>query len=474
MDNISNNNINKISFENLKFRIQKRIGYIFFGFILFMIFLNLFNTIFLVGEINKYAIIYQVVLFIEAIIYLWTTRKGHSRIKRIIQILFIILNGLLTLYSDIDQIYFALSFLVFGALIILQYDLFEHRYINYIIFIIIILVSAVFISQYYFVEEQSSGTVAPLITDPGKLSVYNIIGIITRLMFISLFLVLFPSIYIDQAKFFTDINDLIIKEKESLVLFANIGMMLNSTVHNFNNKIVTFLSSEYIITTTINKYKDILDQKDYQKIMTTCEMVKHSSDEMAATIKDLRNLIKDKTNSNLQTFEVNKITEDIVNQFKISYEKNNVIFNFTKKEPAIFVKGSSINFVQVIENIIKNAIESTKNPVIELESGIYPNPYIFIKDNGNGIPFCFNCKKIDCLNCKEFQIGKTTKVDGSGTGMVYVQNQLKNMGFKLKIESKEDEGTKVSIIFPQTITQRLEKMEDIYLDKDKKQIFGQT
>ncbi|MEJ5274141.1 MAG: hypothetical protein WH035_08425 [Spirochaetota bacterium] len=50
-------------------------------------------------------------------------------------------------------------------------------------------------------------------------------------------------------------------------------------------------------------------------------MIKRTSDDMALMIQDMRNLVKDKTNNQLQTYELNKITEDILKQFLLAYEK---------------------------------------------------------------------------------------------------------------------------------------------------------
>lgn len=460
-----NGEVKIYSAENVKYRIQKRIGYIFSIFLIILIIINLFNELVIFGKPQSgLAIFYKIFMLIEAILFYWSTKKGKVKLKRFFQFFFILANGILTLFSDINNVYFGISFLIFGSLLMLQYDLFEHRYINYIIFGLLLFVCAVFIYNFYFQLEPNSGGYTSLIEDSGKLHIYKIINIIMRVIFIALFLILFPSIYIDQANFYKNLNDLVIKEKESLASFANIGMMLNNTVHNFNNKIVTFLSSEYIITSTLQKYQKVIDPKDYEKMINTCQMVKHSSDEMTLMIKDIKNLIKEKTNQQLQTYEINKIVEDIIKQFKIGYEKRQITFDFEKESEVIFVKGNSIQFIQILENLIKNSIDAAENPQIIIKTGDGPSPYITIKDNGHGIPFCFKCKSKNCLNCKEFQIGKTTKEEGSGTGMVYVQNTLKQMNANLSIESSPD-GTSVTIKLPDSATQQLERIEQIYLDK---------
>lgn len=89
-------------------------------------------------------------------------------------------------------------------------------------------------------------------------------------------------------------------------------MLLNSTIHNFNNKIATFLTSEYIITTILKKYEESMNKNDLAKLLNTCDMIKKASDDMTIMIKDMRNLVKDKTNNQLITYELNVITENIV------------------------------------------------------------------------------------------------------------------------------------------------------------------
>ncbi|HPC39152.1 MAG TPA: hypothetical protein PLF21_07550, partial [Exilispira sp.] len=178
-DGNSAKNKSKYLGENIKFRIQKRIGFIFFSFIVLLLIMNIFNEIFTLGYLlSGTGLFYKFLLLLEAIIFFWTTKDGHLKTKRIVQIVFILLNGVMTLYSDINQIYFGLSFLIFGSLLILQYDLFEHRYINYIILIALLLVCTVFIINFYFQEEPSTGGIASEIEDPAKLYVYKITSII--------------------------------------------------------------------------------------------------------------------------------------------------------------------------------------------------------------------------------------------------------------------------------------------------------
>lgn len=245
MQNIDNEVEKKcFSSENLKYNTQKRIGYIFAGFTLWLFIVNIFNAlvIFKPEDIVADLLIYSFLL-VQSIIFFWTTSKKHVTTKRFIQFLIIMMDGFLTLFTNADQFYYAICLLIFGCLIFLQYDFFLQRKFNTIIIVIILIISSIFIYNRVFgpaMVPYSSITIA----DKRLANIYKISKAVNDIIFVTLFLILFPSIYIDQVKFYQSINDLVIKEKESMATFAKIGMMLNNTVHNFNNKIVTYLSCE--------------------------------------------------------------------------------------------------------------------------------------------------------------------------------------------------------------------------------------
>jgi signal transduction histidine kinase len=296
-------------------------------------------------------------------------------------------------------------------------------------------------------------------------NIYKITKAVNDIIFVTLFLILFPSIYIDQVKFYQSLNDLVIKEKESMATFAKIGMMLNNTVHNFNNKIVTYLSCEYIISTTLKKYKDTIEPEDYEKLTIACEMLSKTSSDMISMISDMRDVIKSKSNKELQNFEVNNAIEQVIKEYKLSYNAKKLDISFEKSKNPLIISDSAIKFIQVLENIIKNGIESSLNPQIKIKVTQQGNSaVIIVSDNGHGIPFCKKCNKQNCLVCTNFEIGKTTKKEGSGTGMVYVQSALKEMNADLKIESSSD-GTDVKIVFNKLATKALDDIDTLIHDE---------
>lgn len=466
MQNIDNEVEKKcFSSENLKYNTQKRIGYIFAGFTLWLFIVNIFNAlvIFKPEDIVADLLIYSFLL-VQSIIFFWTTSKKHVTTKRFIQFLIIMMDGFLTLFTSADQFYYAICLLIFGCLIFLQYDFFLQRKFNTIIIVIILIISSIFIYNRIFgpaMVPYSSTTIA----DKRLANIYKISKAVNDIIFVTLFLILFPSIYIDQVKFYQSINDLVIKEKESMATFAKIGMMLNNTVHNFNNKIVTYLSCEYIISTTLKKYKDVIEPEDYEKLTMTCEMISRTSSDMISMISDMRDVIKSKSNKELQNFEVNNAIEQVIKEYELSYNSKKLDISLEKSKTPLIISDSSIKFIQVLENIIKNGIESSQNPVIKIKVIQQDNSaVIVVSDNGHGIPFCQKCNKRDCLVCTNFEIGKTTKKEGSGTGMIYVQSTLKEMNADLKIDSSPH-GTDVTIILKKLATKELDNIDNLIHDE---------
>lgn len=455
------------SIENLKYRVQRRIGIIFGIFLLYLTFRNYFvSFVFYKNSLFSFENFVYSFQLIQAIIFFWTIRPKIPRLKRTLQIFIILIDGFLTLIMSPTQIFMGLSLLIFGCLLLLQYDFFESKKINYVIIIILLLVTAIASFNSFSPNTLAENpNVYSKIQDPHHIFVYKIWLTIDRVVFVALFLILFPSIYIDQVGFFKSLNLLVVKEKESLATFANIAMLLNSTIHNFNNKIVTLLSSEYIISTTLKKYDESMDKNDLTKLLNACEMIKKVSDDMTIMIKNMRNLVKDKTNNQLQTYELNTITEDIVKQFQVAYEKSNVEISLIKSKEPIYIKGNQIHFIQIIENLIKNSIEASIEPKIKIILSKSNDAIVKIIDNGHGIPFCFNCKKNKCVTCEQFQIGKTTKPDGSGTGMVYVQSTLKDMNSYFQITSKPDEGTQIEIHLKNLASAEIDEISQLYLGK---------
>ncbi len=118
-----------------------------------------------------------------------------------------------------------------------------------------------------------------------------------------------------------------------------------------------------------------------------------------------------------------------------------LLFSYPEPIPKIFVDKNKI--LQVFVNLINNAIEASNNnnkieiAVVKAKTNIV----IEIKDYGVGI------KEEDKI--KIFKDFYTNKPTGTGLGLSVCKMLLAEIGADLNFESKEGEGSKFFITFPQ-------------------------
>ena len=112
-------------------------------------------------------------------------------------------------------------------------------------------------------------------------------------------------------------------------------------------------------------------------------------------------------------------------------------------------------YLSIFENLLSNSIELKKVSEVairveETAGGIE----VSVENDGQPIQNCMNCRfEHRCIEqvCKTFELGKTTKPAGSGTGMVSVLENIRLLGLGIEIASS-NEKTKFRIMIPKEIT----------------------
>ena len=110
----------------------------------------------------------------------------------------------------------------------------------------------------------------------------------------------------------------------------------------------------------------------------------------------------------------------------------------------LYTQGFEKDILRVINNILKNAIQSIdKNTVGKINIKInQDNKFITIAitDNGKGIP--------EEMKSKIFHPYFTTKTSGTGLGLAIVKNIMNEIGGKVSFEDAENGGTRFLLLFP--------------------------
>jgi PAS domain S-box-containing protein len=144
--------------------------------------------------------------------------------------------------------------------------------------------------------------------------------------------------------------------------------------------------------------------------------------------------IKDKGWVNLVT-----VIEEIATFFKLEFKAKNVQFTFKSDIDEAFIFGNKNQLKQVFINLLKNSMEAIQDSgTIDVEILKQENSYrISIKDNGTGIP--------EEVLERIFEPFYTTKVKGTGLGMMIINKIVQDHFGSIKVFSKVNVGTDIHI-----------------------------
>lgn len=291
-----------------------------------------------------------------------------------------------------------------------------------------------------------------------------------------------------------------IEEFDSQKIFTNIGKNYSILIHNIKNKINVVSGYKELLSIFLHELEKNPAKINFDKLDNILKMQDKNINELSNTLTNLSYYVKTQI-GRVDNVDVNKLLSGVI----LSYQINSTVFNeFDIKsefiDKRIFIKANALEFSQIFENLITNSIEAccgystlnSKNNKNKKGSIENSNQYkkdqnknmkinnnksdknykdeeilknkkstvilkTFLKNNHciieytdfcGGIPFCNDCDKLNCLDCNVFEIGKSTKIDGSGQGMVYVLNKIKEFNGNLKIISKKGVGTTFIFSFP--------------------------
>ena len=265
------------------------------------------------------------------------------------------------------------------------------------------------------------------------------------------------------------------------------GHVLHSTVDNLENLVLTIdlivflltaFLSYYLSGKTLKPIKEVLElQKRFTAdashdlrtplaIITTETEVLLSSksnniqeyknalisnleeaNKMKVLVSDLLTLARTENlnnNSNLETVEIKNVIHNILQRFDFQMKAKNISLS-TQYSVNGNISIHKHNFERVIQNILQNAINYTKeNGTISVNvSKIKSNFVIEIQDNGVGIsqkdlPYIYD----------RFYKAEHSRNDnsGSGLGLAIAKQIILQHGGQIKIESEIGVGTKVIIL----------------------------
>lgn len=200
--------------------------------------------------------------------------------------------------------------------------------------------------------------------------------------------------------------------------------------------------------------KGYLDMFDVNNIEHSRKYIPIMKDEIARVLVLLEDFLSiNKIKIEKEIMDVNLLLESIYHNFIPILEDRQIDANFEISEDELFMIGDYNRLSQVLINVIKNSIEAIPDDRhgkihVWIEEN-KTNLKIIVEDNGKG----FSKEELQRIKEPFF----TTKQKGTGLGVYLSDEIVRGHNGTIKYNSKEGEGTSVTLIFPRN-KKELEKM----------------
>lgn len=239
-----------------------------------------------------------------------------------------------------------------------------------------------------------------------------------------------------------DIHERTEAEKRQRELAALKADFVSMASHQFRTPLTVIYSNIELIEI----YTQKIDQKIGNKLDSIALRIKNEIDRMTDLMNNILLFGKYNTNElslNLQPVNLSKLIKNVINTYfnKLADGKTLVIQEDKRK-----INLDELLFTYVITNILSNALkysEGKKKPIIKL---MYTDEScaVIVKDFGIGIPEADQPKLLNSF----YRASNTQTIPGSGLGLVVAKQFMELHGGSIKISSKINEGTEVTLTLP--------------------------
>lgn len=149
----------------------------------------------------------------------------------------------------------------------------------------------------------------------------------------------------------------------------------------------------------------------------------------------------------IEEFNPQQLIEKSLDVFMIKAEENRVALSFQYDKLPTLVSGAEKRLKQIIFNLVGNAVKFTYNGEVEVRAAYKDNNLLItVKDTGIGIPENMMDKILKPFS--QVDQSNTRPYEGTGLGLAIVSRILDNLGGSLSIESKPEQGSTFSFVFP--------------------------
>jgi len=191
-----------------------------------------------------------------------------------------------------------------------------------------------------------------------------------------------------------------------------------------------------------------IDDKENAKKFV--EIIKNQAERLSILVDDLLTISRiefGEIKIEKEKIELNQMVESVFQIFRERAERKNLsLINEINHE--IFIYADKNRFMQIMINLIDNAIKFTEKGFVRVKfKKKNGQSIISVEDTGIGIPK----EHLHRIGERFYRVDKarSRQLGGTGLGLAIVKHLVLAHGWQLKIESEVGIGTKVNILIPE-------------------------
>jgi PAS domain S-box-containing protein len=190
-----------------------------------------------------------------------------------------------------------------------------------------------------------------------------------------------------------------------------------------------------------------LENKTHQDMAAYIHRSSKRLNETLTSLLDISKLESQKMNVKLLPVEVNTVLTECKKIYSENAIAKGLMINFNTIEEKVFIKADNAILHKIFCNLIDNAIKYTKHGEINLSVEV-KNKNAIIRINDTGIGISEEHLEVIFEPFRQASEGLTRKFEGSGLGLSITKKYIDILGGKIRISSKLDVGTAITLEFP--------------------------
>ena len=218
-------------------------------------------------------------------------------------------------------------------------------------------------------------------------------------------------------------------------------------LHNVSHEIRTPMNAIIGFSTLLNE-PDVSEEDRHQYT----DIIFQSGSQLLSIINDIvdiANVESGQAKLNLTEINLNSMMKSLNEQFRIIAKGNNISINLnaplTDEDSEVITDNTKL--VQILSNLINNAIKFTKNGQIDFGYTLKEKFLEFyVKDSGIGISHEYHSRIFD----RFFQVDSAVsrQYSGTGLGLSICKGYVQLLGGTIKVESESGKGTLFKFTIP--------------------------